>query len=223
MNFKEESMNFYKLPLDRKVGVSEIALENTRNNHIIMERIAVYKYDENRLSQGDQIIGRIKQLTLRWNAAQSERMLATDELYAAHKEIKTVYSKTRHIARILFHDQEPQRRALAMDGPSKRLLPLWLEEARQFYTNALADTEILRQFSGYGITAKRLIEERTLLAKLEKAMANQEKKAGQAMEITRERKLAVKELDHWMSKFFTILRLAMGKSQMLEAVGIVVK
>jgi hypothetical protein len=43
------------------------------------------------------------------------------------------------------------------------------------------------------------------------------------MEITRERKSAIKELDHWMSKFFTILRLAMGKSQMLEAVGIVVK
>jgi hypothetical protein len=110
-----------------------------------------------------------------------------------------------------------------MDGPRKQLLPQWLEQARQFYTNALVDPEILRQFSGYGITAKRLNEEKTLLTKLEKAMANQEKKAGQAMEITRERKSAIKELDHWMSKFFTILRLAMGKSQMLEAVGIVVK
>lgn len=216
-------MNFYKLPLDGKVGVSEIALANTRKNQIIMERIVAYKYDENRLSQGDQLLVRIKQLTLRWNKAQSERMLATNELYAVHKEIKAVYGKTRRIARILFHDQEPQRRVLAMDGSRKQLLPQWLEQARQFYTNALADPEILRQFSGYGITAKRLTEEKTLLAKLEKAMANQEKKAGQAMEITRERKSAIKELDHWMSKFFTILRLAMGKSQMLEAVGIVVK
>ncbi|MDQ1350116.1 MAG: hypothetical protein QG657_417 [Acidobacteriota bacterium] len=216
-------MNFYKLPLDRKMGVSEIALANTRKNQVIMERIATYKYDENRLGQGDRIIVRIKQLTLRWNKAQSERMLATNELYAARKEIKAVYGKTRRIARILFQDQEPQRRVLAMDGPRKQLLPQWLEQARQFYTNALADPEILRQFSGYGVTAKRLNEEKTLLAKLEKAMANQEKKAGQAMEITRERKSVIKELDHWMSKFFTILRLAMGKSQMLEAVGIVVK
>jgi hypothetical protein len=205
------------------VGVSEIALANTRKNRIIMERIAAYKYDENRLGQGDQIIVRIKQLTLRWNKAQSERMLVTKELYAARDEIKAVYGKTRRIARILFQDQEPQRRVLAMDGPRKQLLPQWLEQARQFYTNALADPEILRQFSGYGITVERLTEEKTLLTKLEKAMANQEKKAGQAMEITRERKLAIKELDHWMSKFFTILRLAMGKSQMLEAVGIVVK
>jgi len=58
---------------------------------------------------------------------------------------------------------------------------------------------------------------------VEKAMAYQEKKAAEAMEITRLRKLAIKELDQFMSELFTILRLAMGKSQLLEAVGIVVK
>lgn len=223
VNIKEENMNFYKLPLDRKVGISEIALANTRKNNIIMDQIAAYKYDENRLKQADQIIIRIKKLTLDWNKAQSDRMLATNDLYAAHTEMKTAYNNTRRIARILFHLQEPQRRVLAMDGPRKKLLAQWLEQVRQFYTNALADTEIIRQFSSYGVTAKRLSEEKSLLTKLEKAMAFQEKKTGQAMEITRQRKLAVKELDQWMTKFFTILRLAMGKSQMLEAVGIVVK
>jgi len=58
---------------------------------------------------------------------------------------------------------------------------------------------------------------------VEKAMAYQEKKAAEAMEITRLRKLAIKELDQFMSELFTILRLTMGKSQLLEAVGIVVK
>ncbi|MCX6582593.1 MAG: hypothetical protein NT166_20665 [Candidatus Aminicenantes bacterium] len=116
-------MNFYKLPLDGIVGVSEIALADTRKNRVIMERIAPYKYDENRLSQGDRIIGRIKRLTLRWDAAQSERMPATNDLYAARKEIKAVYGKTRRIARILFHRQESQLRVLAMDGPRKQLLP----------------------------------------------------------------------------------------------------
>jgi hypothetical protein len=53
-------------------------------------------------------------------------------------------------------------------------------------------------------------------------MANQEKKAAEAMQVTKERKQAVKELDRWMVDFFAILRLALGKSQHLEAVGIVV-
>jgi hypothetical protein len=30
-------------------------------------------------------------------------------------------------------------------------------------------------------------------------------------------------LDHWMAEFFTILRLALGKTQWLEAAGLTVK
>ncbi len=216
-------MYFDKLPLDQKLGVGHIAIENSRRSAPIMERIIPYKYDETRLHQGEEIITRIEALTLQWKSAKAQKLLATQELKTVSKEVKTTYHKTRRIAFMLFQDQEPRRRALAMDGWSKRALSQWLEEARQFYTNALADPEVPRQFSTFGITAKRLNEEKNLLAKVEKAMANQEKKAAEAMEITRLRKLAVKELDRWMSRFFTILRLALGKSQWLEAVGIVVK
>jgi hypothetical protein len=44
-----------------------------------------------------------------------------------------------------------------------------------------------------------------------------------AMKITRERKETVKQLDQWMAEFFTILRLALGKTQWLEAAGLTVK
>ncbi|MCX6582211.1 MAG: hypothetical protein NT166_18730 [Candidatus Aminicenantes bacterium] len=216
-------MKYGILKLAGKIGVAEVAIENTRRNPHIMERIALYKYDEQRLQQGDLMLIRIKGITVRWNKAQSEKLLATNALHAVVKEAKTVYGKTRRIARVIFQNQEPQRRALALNGQSRRILSQWLEEARQFYTNALVDPEVIRQLSNYGITATRLAEEKNLLVEVEKAMANQEKKAAEAMEITGERKLAAKELVQWMSKFFTILRLAMGKSQMLEAVGIRVK
>ncbi len=220
---KGGKMKYGILKLAGKIGAAEVAIENTRRNPHIMERIAFYKYDAQRLEQGDQMIIRIKGITVRWNKAQSEKLLATKALHAVVKEAKTVYGKTRRIARVIFQNQEPQRRALALNGQSKRILSKWLEEARQFYTNALVDPEVIRQLSNYGITATRLNEEKNLLAEVEKAMANQEKKAAEAMEITRLRKLAVKELDRWMIHFFTILRLALGKSQWLEAVGIVVK
>jgi len=209
--------------LDQKLGVSEVAIENCRRSAPIMAGIALYKYDETRLQQGEGVITRIKTLTLQWNSAQSQKMQATLELQTAAREFKAVYYKTRRIAYLLFKNQEPQRRALALGGRQKRTLIQWLEEARQFYTNALADPEARQQFSRFGVTMKSLNEEKALLVKVEKAMAYQEKKAAEAMEITRLRKLAIKELDQFMSELFTILRLAMGKSQLLEAVGIVVK
>lgn len=223
MTFEEENMYFDKIPLDRKLGISHIAIENCRRSAPIMERIIPYKYDETRLHQGEEIITRVETLTLQWKSAKAQKLLATQDLKTLKKEVKTSYHQTRRIAIMLFHDQEPLRRALAINGMAKRALAQWLEEARQLYTNALADPEVPRHFSNFGITTKQLNEEKNLLVKVEKAMANQEKKAGEAMEITRQRKLAVKELDHWMKHFFIILRLALGKSQWLEAVGIVVK
>ncbi len=216
-------MKFSKLKLDQKVGVSEIAIENCRRSAPIMAGIAIYKYDENRLTKGDEIITRIKTLTLQWNAAQSQKLQATLELKNTARDFKAVYYKTRRIAYLLFKNQEPQRRALALGGQKKRKLIQWLEEASQFYTNALADPEARRQFSGFGVTAKNLNDEKNLLSKVEKAMANQEKKMAEAMEITLRRKLAIKELDEFMTQLHTILRLVLGKSQLLEAVGIVVK
>ncbi len=94
---------------------------------------------------------------------------------------------------------------------------------RQFYTNALADPEIPENLSRFGISTARLKQEKRLLRELEKAAANQEKKVAEAMKITRERKETVKQLDQWMAEFFTILRLALGKTQWLEVAGITVK
>jgi hypothetical protein len=45
-------MNYYKLPLDKKIGMAELAIENSRRSSYIMERIEPYQYDENKPNQG---------------------------------------------------------------------------------------------------------------------------------------------------------------------------
>jgi hypothetical protein len=215
-------MNYYKLPLDKKIGMAELAIENSRRSSYIMERIEPYQYDEDRLNQGTSLVTRIKKLTRRWLAAQAAKRLATKELHETWNLVKVRYRQTRKVARLVSRDLAPQKRALTLDQTTERSLPKWLEEARQFYTNALADPDITEQLSCFGITGERLKEEKQLLAAVESAMANQEKKAADAMQVTKERKQAIKELDRWMADFFAILRLVLGKSQHLEAVGIVV-
>jgi hypothetical protein len=213
-------MKYALLPLDHKLGTGSLAVANSRRSPFIMERIGAYQYDGKRLDQGEGLINHIKELNIRWNKAQVEKKLATQALYALWEEVKGQYIQTRQVARMVFKNNAPQQRVLCLEGRSKRSLPQWLEEARQFYTNALADPEVPKKLSLFGVTAKRLKQEKALLAKVEKAMAYQEKKAGEAMQVTRERKQAVKELDQWMANFFTILRMALGKSQWLTAVGL---
>jgi hypothetical protein len=216
-------MRFAKLNLDDKLGMARSAIENVRRQAYIMERIGPYEYNEGRLEEGMGLIGRIDGLSLDWNAAQSGKKLATRRLREAWEQSAGMYKKTRRVAQMVFRDQPHQVRALALENPSARSLAKYLEETNQFYTNALADPEIPENLSRFGISAHRLEQEKNLLEELEKAAANQEKKVADAMKITRDRKETIKQLDRWMAEFFTILRLALGKTQWLEAAGIKVK
>ncbi|MCP5102361.1 MAG: hypothetical protein GY950_03230 [bacterium] len=215
-------MNFSKLQLDKKLGTAHVAIEGARRKPAIMEAIKPYQYDDKRLAQGMKLVKSIEEISVRWLAARYAGVLATEELKIIRNEIKIPYGQTRRVARMITKNDAPQRRALGLDQPTQRSLPKWLEEARQFYTNALKEPAILEKFSKFGITAKRLRNEKKMLEKIEKAMANQEKKAAEAMKITLERKKTVKELEQFMSEFYTILRIALGNSQLLEAVGITV-
>jgi hypothetical protein len=216
-------MRFSKLNLDDKIGIAQTAIENVRRRSYIMERIGSYEYNEERLDEGIGLIERIDKLSLDWNAAQSEKQLATRRLREARDQSAGMYKKTRQVARMVFRKQPHQIRALALENPTARSLAKYLEETNQFYTNALADPEIPENLSRFGISTARLKQEKRLLRELEKAAANQEKKVAEAMKITRERKETVKQLDQWMAEFFTILRLALGKTQWLEVAGITVK
>ncbi|MCP5103492.1 MAG: hypothetical protein GY950_08945 [bacterium] len=216
-------MKYSILPLDNKLGAAELAIKGALKKPPIMEALEPYKYDEIRLGEGLKMIKNIEQISIRWRAAQYAKKLATDDLQAAWDEAKKPYARTRSVARMVFSGDEPKKRALGLDGGSQRSLAKWLEEARQFYTNARKDPDVPKQLSQFGIDAKRLKQEEKRLEKVEKAMANQEQKAAEAMQITRERKDAVTDLEQYMNSYFTILRLALGKSKHLTAVGIVVK
>ncbi|MCP5106966.1 MAG: hypothetical protein GY950_26515 [bacterium] len=216
-------MKYKLLPLDKKMGVAHLAIEGARRKPAIMKALESYQYDDIRLGEGFKMIKTIEEISVRWRAAQMAKIQATEELQAAWDEAKIPYTRTRRVARMVFNNDEPKKRALGLDGKSQRTLAKWLEEARQFYTNARIDPDVPKQLSQFGIDAKRLKQEEKRLAKVEKAMANQEQKAAEAMQITRERKEAVTGLEHYMSDYFTILRLALGKSKLLTAVGIVVK
>lgn len=216
-------MNFYKLPLDKKLGVAYAAIEGARQKPPIMKALEPFKYDDIRLGEGLKKVNAVEQLTVQWNAAQVAKKLATQELTAAWDKAKIPYTQTRYVARMVFKDDEPQKRALGLDQKSQRSLPKWLEEARQFYINALNDPAVPKRLSEFGIDAKRLKQEKKQLTAVEEAMANQEKKAADAMQITQDRKEAVKDLEQYMSHYVAILRLALGKSKYLTAVGIVIK
>ena len=102
-----------------------------------------------------------------------------------------------------------------------QVLSGWLSQARQFYLNALADSETLTKLGAYGITQAKLEAGQLLHGQVETANAAQEKEKGDAQQATKDRDAAMDSLDEWMSDFVAIARIALEeKPQFLEKLGI---
>ena len=215
--------NFTTLRLDQKVEWATLAITNAQRNEAIMAAIPPYHYNEERLQEGEQLVADLKELIFRWIKAQGMRRQATMHLEKTWKKVRDRYRPTRKVGHLLFTGNAPLRRALGLDEQPGRALSSWLTGARMFYMNALETEEVLSGFARFGITREQLAQEPAMLEEIETAIAAQEQAAAAAMRVTRERWEAVKKLEVWMHDFIAILRIAMGHSQWLEAVGIVVK
>jgi hypothetical protein len=109
---------------------------------------------------------------------------------------------------------------LGLDKPSVRKLAGWLDEARQFYSNALASQEIMEKMAGLAVTSEKLEKGQSQLEDVKKAEEYQKKCKGEAMAATQELHQALEEMDEWMTDFYKVARVALKGSQRLESLGI---
>ena len=56
------------------------------------------------------------------------------------------------VARIALRSSRGKWQSLALDGMRKQSLAGWLEQAQQFYANALTDADVVAAMSQFGFT-----------------------------------------------------------------------
>jgi hypothetical protein len=135
---------------------------------------------------------------------------ATRDLNGILTEAKKKYMVCRKVARMLYGKEAAIKKTLGLEGISRRTAAGWVEEAKNFYANALGSESILEGLSRYGISRKKLKEGKKVVADVEKAQAYQEKMKGEAVAATEARDKALKELEDWVTEFWKVCRIAMG-------------
>lgn len=218
-------MKARKRTMEQRLGLAHQAIHNALDSEKIMAALAEYNYDETRMSEGLALLENAKQLYQEWHTWRSEQLKATETLKRTVQEARAPYSQYLQIARLALKDDPSAVQILGLKGSRKRTLGAWLEEAKQFFTNALSEEKIGARLADYGITRQKLEAGKALLEKLELAAADQEKKKGKAQQMTRDKNQAFKELDNWISMLRKVARFAMkGKEEeLLEALGILVR
>ncbi|UCH93530.1 MAG: hypothetical protein JSV88_25105 [Candidatus Aminicenantes bacterium] len=206
-----------------RLGRAELVIGNAMTSDDIKKAVARYNYNEARFQEGLQLCERARKLSNQQSKAHGEKIEATDVLQKKMKTLKKKYQEHLELARMALSNDSAAVQMLALSGQRKRRIDSWLEDVRQFYTNALNEPKVITGLSRYAVTKKDLEQGRKLMEEVEKAAADQEKKKGLAKQATKERNTALKELEQWVSRLIKICRMALGKdSQKLEKLGIVV-
>lgn len=207
--------------IDARLIRAHLVIVNASEHKPIREAIARYNYDDARLNEGLGMYNEAYKLHYQRQSALGDQYLATEVFHKKLKACQKQYTEHLALARLALGHDPSAVQMLVLKGQRKRTIVGWMEDTRQFYTNALAEPKVVDALSRYSVTRKDLKAGRTLVEELEEAAADQERKKGLAQKATKERNEALKKLEKWVAELIKICRIALGKrSQLLESLDI---
>lgn len=210
--------------IDSLLNQAQVAIDNALNNPTILSALSDYGYTAARINQGKKRYNEAAAAQLSQTTEAGEQLSASATVNDARETAKKSYIRFVKIARIAFKRDAGISSQLALSGTRKRTLSGWLAQATQFYKNALANPAILKGFKEFGITEPKLKAGLAELKAVEAANLIQEKEKGDAQAATKQRDVALDELQDWMSDFLGIARIALEEDpQILESLGVMVR
>ncbi len=215
-------MQYTKQKNEERIAMADIAVEGGIKHDRVREKLENYGYDGPRLKKGRKKVKR-SQTAMRNQLYQlGEQILATENLKKALDGAKETYMGFRKLARMVLKGRPGLMKALGLDKASARSLAGWLDEARQFYANAMASDEVLEKMEKFAVTREKLEKGRKQLENVEKKQEARTKAEGDAVAATKEFNEAMADMDEYVLDLLQVARIALKGSQLLEIMGIVV-
>lgn len=210
--------------IDDFLFASRVMIENSLQDEQIKEALAAYGYTEEKLNQGKELYNKAEELHLARKREYGEQIAATAELDAVWDQAEKQYMKTLKIARVALKDNVRAYESTMLFGDRKRSLSGWLEQARAFYSNILADSDFLTAMSAFGYTQAKLEQEAALIDQVIAKHMAQKKEMGEAQEATEMRDKALDNLAKWISDFRAVVKVVLEENpQQLEKLGILAR
>lgn len=198
-----------------------MAIENAQANSQVQASLTEFGYTPERIQEGKTLYEQALAAQQTQQAEYGEQIGASATFEDAWSKAKKSYMRLLKIARVAFKGDAGMATKLALNGRRKQSLSGWLLQAKQFYTNALGNSEAMNALGKYGITSGKLEAAQAETQAVEAADLVQEKEKGEAQSATKMRDEALDALDEWLDDFVAIARVALeDEPQLLETMGI---
>lgn len=164
--------------LDVKLHEARVKISNALNNPEIGQKMALYRYDQERLLQGKTLYEKVERLQAQQQKEYGDQYQATDALESARAMAHEVYIKHVKIARIALAGHRGLTKTLQLKGPRKKDLPGWLKQTQVFYTNI---GQAIQHMEHYGITTAELEQAQAMIEAVRDASVQQKKEMAEAL------------------------------------------
>jgi hypothetical protein len=202
---------------------SHKAITNVMKSAEIMEALAEFNFDKERMEEGKALHKKADTLSHTRRNTWVKYQTDGSRLEQYWKEVKDVYNTDIKLARIAFRYDKGILDTLEARGARKAAIAAWLKQAMVFYANALASGEIVESLSRFGLNRAKLKEHEKLMKGLEPKIAAKEALKGEARTATKDRDKRLQELTDWMKDLKTVIFIAFKDSQVPEQLGWLVK
>lgn len=196
-------------------------LTNAQNQPQIAAALKNFGYDEAKLRDGQNLLTAARTLYDAQIKEYGEQHAATQTFEIACQQADKTYTNHRNIAKIAFKTDPQRQTDLHLNRRKPKAYAPWYEQARHFYTAALADAEIQKQFTKYNLTLTTLQTAQTQVEQTNTLKTAQEKEKGEAQNATQQRDTAFADLEEWLADFKIIAHIALQDTpQLLESLDL---
>ena len=201
-----------------------VALENVTAQPEIATIMAEFGYDVALIEDGKQLFTQTRQAYDLNVKEDDETSQAYSNYTEKRKSLEDTYSLHRKKAKVIFRKDLEIMKRLVLDGSVPKSYVRWLEVAKKFYLEVLADTTLQTKLSRLKITVEDLNATNTLISELDTARAEYLREKGESQDSTKQKDATFGNLDDWMSEFYAVARIALEDNiQLLEALGVIVR
>jgi len=210
------------MTMEDRLLAAKVAVTNALADDEIKARLSLLGYNEERLNAGNDLLTKTESQYQKQKDEYSEQYQASENLQRAWANTKITFRMYATLARFLFRNDPTKMNTLGLLQGQSFKISDWILQARQFYNNAINDTEIQAKMAEYTVTSDRLQAALEEVSNLELMKINQEKEKGEAQRATQERDELFSQLDEYMYGLIQIARVVLhDKEQLLEKMGII--
>jgi hypothetical protein len=207
--------------IDEFIANSKLLTNNSLNDETIKQAVALFGYDENKLTGAQNLIASVTGLHELQIKEYGDQYQAQDEFQIKRKDAHTSYMDLLTIARIALSNNVGAQQSLGLNQARKKSYSGWLGQALQFFNNLISNPDYTSAMEIYGQTIEKIQMTKKGISDTQSFSEKHKIEKGEAQQATQARDAKIDELNQWVSDYKKIARIALkSKPQLLEKLGI---